>query len=125
MDLFFFPFLFFPDKFDQFWAVNRRLMEILPGEEGFRYVPIRLFDKDRPLLQVWNQNLLVRVFFTLFYVWLVRRRFQGLYKSLNGHKQRRTVKDLLKEVLPDRDGEQGLRNLFIQTYLSPYPFFYL
>lgn len=29
------------DKFDQFWAINKRLMEN-SGEEGFRYIPFRL-----------------------------------------------------------------------------------
>jgi len=30
------------DKFDQFWAINRKLMEPTgPGEEGFKHIPIR------------------------------------------------------------------------------------
>ena len=29
------------DKFDQFWSVNRRLMERI-NDESFRYVPFRL-----------------------------------------------------------------------------------
>jgi len=31
------------DKFDQFWAINRRLMETQPGEEGFKFVPVRFY----------------------------------------------------------------------------------
>jgi len=30
------------DKFDQFWAINRRLMEPLVGEERIRHIPVRL-----------------------------------------------------------------------------------
>lgn len=30
------------DKFDQFWAINRKLMEPQgPGEEGFKHIPVR------------------------------------------------------------------------------------
>ena len=31
------------DKFDQFWAINRRLMEVGTGEEGFKFIPMRLY----------------------------------------------------------------------------------
>lgn len=34
------------DKFDQFWAINRRLMEPSGGEENFRHIPIRLYTGD-------------------------------------------------------------------------------
>lgn len=30
------------DKFDQFWSVNRRLMEPT-SEDGFKYIPIRCY----------------------------------------------------------------------------------
>lgn len=30
------------DKFDQFWTVNKRLMEN-PGEQYFKYIPFRLY----------------------------------------------------------------------------------
>lgn len=30
------------DKFDQFWAVNRRLMESV-DQEGFKYIPLRCY----------------------------------------------------------------------------------
>lgn len=39
-DLFFCP---FTDKFDQFWAMNRKLMEYSPEEGGFRYIPFRIY----------------------------------------------------------------------------------
>ncbi|XP_068615754.1 autophagy protein 5, partial [Brachionichthys hirsutus] len=31
------------DKFDQFWAMNRKLMEYPPEEGGFRYIPFRIY----------------------------------------------------------------------------------
>jgi len=38
------------DRFDQFWSINKKLMESNPGE-GFRYIPIRFYTTDSPLLQ--------------------------------------------------------------------------
>ncbi|XP_037080674.1 autophagy protein 5-like [Pollicipes pollicipes] len=38
------------DKFDQFWSVNRRLMEA-PPEERFRSVPVRLYRPGQPYVQ--------------------------------------------------------------------------
>ncbi|CAN7984463.1 unnamed protein product [Ixodes pacificus] len=37
-------------KFDQFWAVNRKLME-RTGGEGFKHIPFRLYMSDCTLLQ--------------------------------------------------------------------------
>jgi len=34
------------DKFDQFWAINRRLMEAPAGEEYFKHIPIRFYMTD-------------------------------------------------------------------------------
>ncbi|XP_078062659.1 autophagy protein 5-like, partial [Mustelus asterias] len=31
------------DKFDQFWAINRKLMEYPTEEGGFRFVPFRIY----------------------------------------------------------------------------------
>lgn len=31
------------DKFDQFWAINRRLMEPNGDQETFKYVPVRFY----------------------------------------------------------------------------------
>jgi hypothetical protein len=31
------------DRFDQFWAINRKLMEYPPEENGFRYIPFRIY----------------------------------------------------------------------------------
>uniref|UniRef100_UPI00358F3975 autophagy protein 5-like isoform X1 n=2 Tax=Myxine glutinosa TaxID=7769 RepID=UPI00358F3975 len=40
-------------KFEQFWAVNRKLMDVPPEETAFRHIPFRLYqaDSDRPYMQ--------------------------------------------------------------------------
>ncbi|XP_055326884.1 autophagy protein 5 isoform X2 [Sitodiplosis mosellana] len=38
------------DKFDQFWSVNRRLMEPT-SEDGFKYIPIRCYKEDGTYVQ--------------------------------------------------------------------------
>lgn len=35
--------VFVSDKFDQFWAMNRKLMEYPTEEGGFRYIPFRIY----------------------------------------------------------------------------------
>lgn len=32
------------DKFDQFWAINRRLMETTADSDGFKHIPIRCYN---------------------------------------------------------------------------------
>uniref|UniRef100_A0A1B0DG14 Autophagy protein 5 n=1 Tax=Phlebotomus papatasi TaxID=29031 RepID=A0A1B0DG14_PHLPP len=33
------------DKFDQFWAVNRRLMESHGDQDNFKYIPVRCYNE--------------------------------------------------------------------------------
>jgi autophagy-related protein 5 len=40
------------DKFDQFWAVNRRLMESVEQENGFKNIPIKFYTVDVSLLMI-------------------------------------------------------------------------
>lgn len=68
------------DKFDQFWAVNRKLMET-PGEQNnFKYIPFRCYLDDK-------------------YV-------QKLVRPVNDDGQRKTLADLLSEVFP---GQENLK----------------
>ncbi|XP_037038701.1 autophagy protein 5 isoform X2 [Bradysia coprophila] len=60
------------DKFDQFWAVNRRLMEPLGDQDGFKHIPIRSYNEDGTYLQ-------------------------KLIPPTNEAGQRRTVQDLLDD----------------------------
>ncbi|MBN3305702.1 autophagy protein 5 isoform X3 [Amia ocellicauda] len=65
------------DKFDQFWAMNRKLMEYPTEEGGFRYIPFRLYQtmSDRPFIQ-------------------------KLFRPVTTDGQPNTLGDLLKEVFP-------------------------
>ncbi|XP_055380369.1 autophagy protein 5 [Condylostylus longicornis] len=39
------------DKFDQFWAVNRRLMETSGDQECFKHIPIKFYNEDGTYIQ--------------------------------------------------------------------------
>ncbi|CAH1402828.1 unnamed protein product [Nezara viridula] len=71
------------DKFDQFWAVNRKLMEV-GGEESFRYIPFRCYYKDEPCLQ-------------------------RLIKPLSESGCRKTLSQLLEELNMLQDGLSQLK----------------
>lgn len=64
------------DKFDQFWMVNRRLMEASNPEEGFKYIPFRCYSSDEKYVQ-------------------------KLVKPIDEEGQRKTLKHLLSEVFTD------------------------
>ncbi|XP_069462681.1 autophagy protein 5 isoform X2 [Ambystoma mexicanum] len=66
------------DKFDQFWAINRKLMEYSAEENGFRYIPFRIYQQatsDRPFIQ-------------------------KLFRPVASDGQQLTLGDLIKEVCP-------------------------
>lgn len=63
------------DKFDQFWAVNRKLME-LGSEDSFKYVPFRCYYKDEHMIQ-------------------------RLIRPVTDNGDRKNLKDMLKELYPD------------------------
>ncbi|XP_063709568.1 autophagy protein 5 [Culicoides brevitarsis] len=66
------------DKFDQFWAVNRRLMEQGSDQEGdFKHIPIRCYNEDG----TYRQKLVTPI----------------STSAENGAGQKRTVQDLLNE----------------------------
>lgn len=74
----------FSDKFDQFWAVNRRLMEPTGEQEHFRHVPVRLYSEEGiggtgpgPILQ-------------------------RLVKPVTSSGTRATLADMLSEIYPDK-----------------------
>lgn len=60
------------DKFDQFWAVNRRLMEATGDHESFKHIPVRFYNEDGTYIQ-------------------------KLIAPLNESGQKRTIQDLLTE----------------------------
>ncbi|KAG8259561.1 autophagy protein 5 [Homalodisca vitripennis] len=66
------------DKFDQFWAVNRKLMEVGSGEETFKYIPFRCYYLNK-------DNCMV----------------QRLVKPLTEQGHRKTLRCLIQEVFPE------------------------
>ncbi|NXD08222.1 ATG5 protein, partial [Nothocercus nigrocapillus] len=77
----------FTDKFEQFWAINRKLMEYPPEDSGFRYIPFRIYQAttERPFIQ-------------------------KLFRPVDSGGQLHTLGDLLKDVCPSaitpEDGEK-------------------
>lgn len=67
------------DKFDQFWAINRKLMDSTP-EEGFKHIPFRLHLPCQPPIQ-------------------------RLIRPLTDDGRKVTLGDLLQEFLPDSSNE--------------------
>jgi len=65
----------FADKFDQFWAVNRKLMEA-SGEEVFKYIPFRFYCGEGPFIQ-------------------------RLVRPVTEEGQRKTLQHLIQEVFPN------------------------
>lgn len=63
------------DKFDQFWAVNRKLMEA-SGEEVFKYIPFRFYCGEGPFIQ-------------------------RLVRPVTEEGQRKTLQHLIQEVFPN------------------------
>nr|ATX63057.1 autophagy protein 5 [Locusta migratoria] len=63
------------DKFDPFWATNRKLMEVT-GDETFKYIPFRCYNSEEPFLQ-------------------------KLVKPVTEEGQRKTLQHLLQEVYPN------------------------
>lgn len=84
-------FLLFSDKFDQFWAVNRKLME-LGSEDSFKYVPFRCYYKDEHMIQ-------------------------KLIRPVTDNGDRKNLQDMLKELCPDKTDLE--RCQFIYLFLLP------
>ncbi|XP_030055031.1 autophagy protein 5 isoform X1 [Microcaecilia unicolor] len=72
------------DKFDQFWAINRKLMEYPAGEDGFRYIPFRIYQaiSERPFIQ-------------------------KLFRPVAVDGQPHTLGDLIREVCPSAVACEG------------------
>lgn len=71
--------MYLSDKFDQFWAINRKLMDSTP-EEGFKHIPFRLHLPCQPPIQ-------------------------RLIRPLTDDGRKVTLGDLLQEFLPDSSNE--------------------
>lgn len=69
--------LFIADKFDQFWAINRRLMESHGDSEGFKHIPIKLYSDDGTCSQ-------------------------RLVSPKNNDGSRKTLQQMIAELYPDK-----------------------
>lgn len=81
------------DKFDQFWAVNKRLMES-PGEQNFKYIPFRLYQPGISLIQT-------------------------LIKPLQDSGEPMTLKLLLKTIIPEKVNEIDMKYKIITHGINP------
>lgn len=70
---------FFSDKFDQFWAINRRLMESHGENEGFKHIPIKFYSDDGTCSQ-------------------------RLVSPKNNDGSRKTLQQMVAELYPDKQG---------------------
>lgn len=69
--------IYLTDKFDQFWAINRRLMESHGDNEGFKYIPIRIYSDEGICCQ-------------------------RLISPKNNDGSRKVIQQLLSELYPDK-----------------------
>lgn len=81
------------DKFDQFWVINRKLMEHT-NDDLFKYIPFKLHQLEKP----WVQKLI---------------------KPLGESGELLTLDDLLKEVLPELHENRGEVRFVIQGIEPP------
>lgn len=80
-------------KFDQFWAINKRLMEN-PGEQHFKYIPFRLYQPNVSLIQ-------------------------ALIKPVQESGEHVLLRDLLKAIVPDCVDEIGSKYKLILQGIEP------
>ncbi|CAD7086877.1 unnamed protein product [Hermetia illucens] len=73
------------DKFDQFWAVNRRLMEPVGEQECFKHIPVRFYNEDGTYMQ-------------------------KLISPINEAGQKRTLDDLLNDLSTPSRQAVGVRS---------------
>uniref|UniRef100_A0A803KER2 Autophagy protein 5 n=1 Tax=Xenopus tropicalis TaxID=8364 RepID=A0A803KER2_XENTR len=76
------------DKFEQFWAINRKLMEVPPEDGGFRYIPFRIYQaiNERPFIQ-------------------------KLFRPVANDGRPYTLGDLIREVCPAAVPAEGTKNM--------------
>ncbi|XP_074647344.1 autophagy protein 5-like [Tubulanus polymorphus] len=80
-------------KFEQFWAINRKLME-KQSDEPFKHIPFRIYQVDKPIIQ-------------------------RLYHTETEDGTRLTLSDLLQEMLPDTNFDNGEFQVVIQGLNPP------
>lgn len=84
------------DRFDEFWIINRKLMEP-DNADGFKYIPFRLYEKGDPSYT------------------------QKLVKPVNEDNSRSCLKDLVAQVISDgvEALDSGKKQIWIQGIRVP------
>ncbi|XP_031570229.1 autophagy protein 5-like [Actinia tenebrosa] len=70
------------DKFEQFWAVNRRLMERSAEDPFFKHIPFRIYQADKPFRQ-------------------------NLFKPVTDNGEQLLLSDLLRSCVPNLMSSDG------------------
>ena len=86
------------DKFDQFWAVNRKLMEHNSGDELFRHIPFRIYRSGRPMM------------------------LQKLFRPISEDGQLHVLRDLLEQFAGDaldNENELATHKVLVQGISVP------
>ena len=84
------------DKFDQFWAINRKLMERFENEP-FKHIPFRIYQLNQPFIQ-------------------------RLIKPNHESGEHTTLGDLIRTIFPDSFNESDDCSLRIVTHGIEPPF---
>ncbi|XP_072152484.1 autophagy protein 5 isoform X2 [Bemisia tabaci] len=63
------------DKFDQFWAINKKLMEMASGESEFKHIPIRFYCGNNAFIQ-------------------------KLIRPINDDGKRKTLRAVIEDIFP-------------------------
>lgn len=80
----------YSDKFDQFWAVNRKLMEVPSDSDHFKHIPFRCYIDD-----IYKQKLI---------------------KPTHDDGRKKTLLDLLQEMFSDIGSCKCYMMVFMSTF---------
>lgn len=80
------------DKFDQFWAVNRKLMEVSGEQDHFKYIPFRCYIGDG-----FKQKLI---------------------KPVTEDGRRKTLQEFLQELFPGEDNGKNFVMQMLRVVIS-------
>ena len=84
------------DKFDQFWSINQKLMEITDGE-CFKSIPFRIYQvsQDAHLVESMSCRILQNIFS------LIKNDkafIQKLFEPLDENGKKKTLSDLFEAI---------------------------
>uniref|UniRef100_A0A0B6YT48 Autophagy protein 5 n=1 Tax=Arion vulgaris TaxID=1028688 RepID=A0A0B6YT48_9EUPU len=89
---------FMNDKFDQFWSVNKKLMEN-SGEDTFKHIPFRIYKVDKSSSDQQQQHVTI----------------QKLFKPSEDSGENLTLRHLLDVAVPELTGKGEMLNYHVVT----------